>query len=200
MDQISVDLSGVTKSFDADEIRLEGARVSAPGLHVAPEDRNVGFVFQSCALWPHMNLRGNVLFPAETRGAGTAEARGIADRHLRAVDLTAFADRHPAALSGGQRQRVALRGGGRAGRADGRTAGQSRPASARPDGGRDRPDSQRVRVTTLYIIDDHREAMALADRIAAGSVMAETPSFGITNFTCAPCSLLRIGRKSTTKP
>ncbi|MDF1716220.1 MAG: ATP-binding cassette domain-containing protein [Antarcticimicrobium sp.] len=114
MDQISVDLSGVTKSFDADEIRLEGARVSAPGLHVAPEDRNVGFVFQSCALWPHMNLRGNVLFPAETRGAGTAEARGIADRNLRAVDLTAFADRHPAVLSGGQRQRVALRGRARA--------------------------------------------------------------------------------------
>lgn len=208
---MSVDLSGVTKSFDAQpvvrdvsaqltggeffvvlgpsgcgkstllrlvaglerldagEIYLEGARVSAPGLHVAPEDRNVGFVFQSYALWPHMNVRGNVAFPAEARGASGAEACGIADRHLEAVDLTAYADRQPAALSGGQRQRVAL---ARCLAGGARTVLMDEPLANLDPHLRGRMEAEIARfhreggVTTLYITHDQREAMALADRIA----------------------------------
>jgi iron(III) transport system ATP-binding protein len=73
-----------------------------------PWSRNVGMVFQSYALWPHMSVRKNVAFGLERRRLSRAEIeRKVADA-LDLVGLSAFADRRPAQLSGGQQQRVAL--------------------------------------------------------------------------------------------
>jgi iron(III) transport system ATP-binding protein len=73
-----------------------------------PWSRNVGLVFQSYALWPHMSVRKNVAFGLERRKLSRAEIeRKVADA-LALVGLSAFADRRPAQLSGGQQQRVAL--------------------------------------------------------------------------------------------
>ena len=73
-----------------------------------PWSRNVGMVFQSYALWPHMSVRKNVAFGLERRKLSRAEIeRKVADA-LALVGLSAFADRRPAQLSGGQQQRVAL--------------------------------------------------------------------------------------------
>ena len=73
-----------------------------------PWSRNVGMVFQSYALWPHMSVARNVAFGLERRKLGRAEIdRKVADA-LALVGLSAFAERRPAQLSGGQQQRVAL--------------------------------------------------------------------------------------------
>jgi len=73
-----------------------------------PWSRNVGMVFQSYALWPHMSVRKNVAFGLERRKLSRAEIeRKVADA-LDLVGLSAFAERRPAQLSGGQQQRVAL--------------------------------------------------------------------------------------------
>jgi len=157
------------ETVDSGEIALDGRTVSAPGRHVPPEDRAVGFVFQSYALWPHMTVRDNVAFPAESGGTGRAAARRIADRHLETVDLAAHADRLPAALSGGQRQRVAL---ARCLAGGARTILMDEPLANLDPHLRNRMEAEiadfhrRAGVTTLYITHDQREAMALADRIA----------------------------------
>ena len=73
-----------------------------------PWSRNVGMVFQSYALWPHMSVRKNVAFGLERRKFNRAEIeRKVADA-LELVGLSDFAERRPAQLSGGQQQRVAL--------------------------------------------------------------------------------------------
>src|SRR3954470_4936031 len=73
-----------------------------------PWSRNVGMVFQSYALWPHMTVKKNVAFGLERRKlARDAIERKVMDA-LALVGLTAFAVRRPAQLSGGQQQRVAL--------------------------------------------------------------------------------------------
>ncbi|MEM9782812.1 MAG: ABC transporter ATP-binding protein [Pseudomonadota bacterium] len=155
--------------LDAGTIALDGQRVSATHLHIAPEDRRVGVVFQSYALWPHMNARDNVAFPAEAQGSGRSAARAEAERHLATVDLTGFADRLPAALSGGQRQRVAL---ARCLAGGATTVLMDEPLANLDPHLRHRMESEIARfhreagVTTLYITHDQREAMALADRVA----------------------------------
>ncbi len=151
------------------EIRLSGAAVSGPGLHVAPEARNVGFVFQSYALWPHLDVRGNVAFPAQMAGLSRSEARTRANRHLATVDLTAFADRRPADLSGGQRQRVAL---ARCLAQGARTILMDEPLANLDPHLRAAMERELVAfhreagATTVYITHDQREAMAVADRMA----------------------------------
>ena len=86
------------ETADAGEVFLGGRQVSVPGLHVPPEARGTGFVFQSYALWPHLDVRANVAFPAEAAGLGRAEAAARAERHLATVELTGFARRKPADL------------------------------------------------------------------------------------------------------
>ncbi len=167
--------------LDGGEIALDRRRVSAPGLHIPPEDRKVGVVFQSYALWPHMTVRDNVAFPVETAGTRRAGARIEADRHLATVDLMPFADRFPAALSGGQRQRVAL---ARCLAGGARTILMDEPLANLDPHLRGRMEAEiaafhrAAGVTTIYITHDQREAMALADRIAvmeAGRVLQIAP-------------------------
>jgi iron(III) transport system ATP-binding protein len=155
--------------LDGGSIDLGPEQVSAPGLHVPPESRAVGVVFQSYALWPHMSVRDNVAFPAEAQGASRATARRAAQAHLATVDLGPLADRMPAALSGGQRQRVALArclaGGARSILMDEPLANLDPHLRARMEHEIARFHRE-AGVTTLYITHDQREAMALADRIA----------------------------------
>ena len=158
---------------DAGEIALGDRIVSAPNRHVAPEARGVGFVFQSYALWPHLDVRGNVAFPAEAAGLDRAEAARRADRHLATVALDGFATRKPADLSGGQRQRVAL---ARCLAQGARTILMDEPLANLDPHLRRTMEEELVAfhrasgATTLYITHDQREAMAVADRMA---VMAD---------------------------
>ena len=93
---------------DSGEIDIDGRRVAGAGFHVPPEDRDVGVVFQSYALWPHMSVEANVAFPVESAGLSARDRKSRVERSLETVGLDGFAKRKPASLSGGQRQRVAL--------------------------------------------------------------------------------------------
>lgn len=155
--------------LDSGTIALQGRTVAAPGLHVPPEARGVGVVFQSYALWPHMDVLDNVAFPLEASGLPRATARGQARSHLDSVALTGFADRRPADLSGGQRQRVAL---ARCLAAKARIVLMDEPLANLDPHLRAAMEEEmsafhaRANATTLFITHDQREAMALSDLVA----------------------------------
>jgi iron(III) transport system ATP-binding protein len=92
------------------EISIAGRVVSAPGrgILVPPRLRYLGMVFQSYAVWPHMTVRQNVIYPLQHRRMSRAAANGKVDDVLQLVGLSEYADRPVVALSGGQMQRVAL--------------------------------------------------------------------------------------------
>jgi len=159
---------------DGGQIRV-GADVffdAAAGVHRAPEQRNCGLVFQSYALWPHMTVRDNVLFPLKLRRFGAAQARDKARWALSLVEMEAYAERYPHELSGGQQQRVAL---ARTLVYEPQVLLLDEPLSnldaklrlrAR---GWLRELQTRLRLTTLYVTHDQDEALALSDRIAVMS-------------------------------
>lgn len=91
---------------DAGRIGIDGQIVAAPDRFVPPERRNLGMVFQSYALWPHMTVAGNISFGLNQLPRPDREAR--MHEALQMVGLTDMAGRRPHELSGGQRQRVAL--------------------------------------------------------------------------------------------
>src|SRR6202165_4830706 len=92
------------------EISIAGRVVSSParGILVPPRLRDLGMVFQSYAVWPHMTVRQNVIYPLKHRKLARAEANRKVDEVLKLVGLSEYADRPVVALSGGQMQRVAL--------------------------------------------------------------------------------------------
>lgn len=87
-------------------IFISGRLVAEAARHVPPESRHVGFVFQDYALFPHLNVRKNVLFGL--RAARREDRVSRADELLASVGMSAFARAMPHTLSGGQQQRVAL--------------------------------------------------------------------------------------------
>ena len=94
----------------AGRICIGGAVVAqaAKRRFVPPEKRGLGMVFQDYALWPHLDVGGNVAFPLEMRGVPARDRRSRVDAALAGVGLAGFADRSVASLSGGQQQRVAI--------------------------------------------------------------------------------------------
>src|SRR5256885_13356166 len=92
------------------EISIGGNIVSSParGILVPPRLRDIGMVFQSYAVWPHMTVRQNVIYPLKHRKITRADAGRKVDEVLELVGLSEYADRPVVALSGGQMQRVAL--------------------------------------------------------------------------------------------
>ncbi|MDX9800503.1 MAG: ABC transporter ATP-binding protein [Spirochaetia bacterium] len=78
------------------------------GVYVPPEQRNLGFMFQSYALWPHMTVRRNISLGLETRKIGKEKINKKVKDVLEKVQLTGYEGRYPSELSGGQQQRVAL--------------------------------------------------------------------------------------------
>ena len=93
---------------DAGEIRVGGEPLSSPVRVVPPERRNMGMIFQSYAVWPHMTVRENVGYGLRMQSMPAAERGARTEELLRATRLADLADRYPAELSGGQQQRVAL--------------------------------------------------------------------------------------------
>jgi len=152
------------------EIALGGEAISAPGrgILMPPRLRNIGMVFQSYAVWPHMTVRENVAYPLKGRGLSRAEAdRRIADA-LDLVDLGGYAQRPVTQLSGGQMQRVAL---ARSMVYEPRLLLLDEPLS-NLDAQlrlRLRDDLRRIvkkaGLTALYVTHDQTEAVVLGDRI-----------------------------------
>ena len=91
-------------------IAIGGNIVSAPeqGILTAPRLRNIGMVFQSYAVWPHMTVHQNVAYPLRTRKTPRAERNRKVGEALELVGLSDYANRPVVSLSGGQMQRVAL--------------------------------------------------------------------------------------------
>jgi ABC-type Fe3+/spermidine/putrescine transport system ATPase subunit len=133
-----------------------------------PRARNIGFVFQTPALFPHLSVADNVGFGLSVKGAGK---RAIADRveeMLAMVDLTGYGARMPAQLSGGQQQRVAL---ARVLATDPRVLLFDEPLSALDKNLREslkfaiRELQRRTGKTSIYVTHDQSEAFAISDRI-----------------------------------
>jgi ABC-type sugar transport system ATPase subunit len=94
---------------DAGEIWIAGERVAANGRNlVPPSARGVGFVFQDLALWPHLNVAGNLEFVLSSAGIPKSERAERVDETLRLMRIDRFARSYPGELSGGEQQRVAI--------------------------------------------------------------------------------------------
>nr|WP_275982149.1 ABC transporter ATP-binding protein [Frigidibacter sp. ROC022] len=95
---------------DDGEIRFDDQVVFSrqKGVIVPPEKRNLGLIFQSYALWPHMTVEKNILQPLQNKGLSRAEIDERTTRALDSVQMSAFRKRYPSELSGGQQQRVAV--------------------------------------------------------------------------------------------
>jgi iron(III) transport system ATP-binding protein len=96
---------------DSGEISIEGRLVFSTGarsVDLPPEQRGVSFVFQSYALWPHMTVMANVIYPLQSMRVPRKEARKLGEETLALVGCEGLGARYPSELSGGQQQRVAL--------------------------------------------------------------------------------------------
>jgi len=157
------------EAIDSGTLAFDGRTMSAPGRHVPPEDRRVGIVFQSYALWPHMTVARNVGYALEVAGVGGDAYRTRVAAALASVGLSDHGTRRPAERSGGQRQRVALA-----------RCLAMEPALVLLDEPLANLDvhlraamldefaafHDKSGATMVYITHDQEEAMALADRIA----------------------------------
>jgi len=150
---------------NAGAVRVNGRDVT----DVPPWKRNVGMVFQSYALWPHMTVAKNVAFGLERRNVSKAEIGKRVAAALDLVGLGAYGERRPAQLSGGQQQRVAVA----------RTLViepdvllldeplSNLDAKLRVEMRQEIRELQRkLGLTTIYVTHDQEEANAIADRIA----------------------------------
>ncbi|WP_323018381.1 ABC transporter ATP-binding protein [Castellaniella sp.] len=144
----------------------------AAQVSLEPEHRNIGLVFQSYALWPHMTVAQNLAFPLRLRKVDRAEQAKRIKEALSLVEMDSFAERYPFELSGGQQQRVALA-----------RALVYRPGLLLLDEPLSNLDAklrerarvwlrelqERLGVTTVYVTHDQAEALAVSDRIAVMS-------------------------------
>ena len=138
-------------------------------IFVKPEKRDMGMVFQSYALWPHMSVFENVAYPLKLRGVGRSEIRAKVEEALNLVGLAGLEERQAPALSGGQQQRVAL---ARALVFSPKVLLLDEPlsnldAQLREEMRRELKALQgRVNVTVIFVTHDQVEALSLSDRIA----------------------------------
>ncbi|KAA5801109.1 ABC transporter ATP-binding protein [Alkalicaulis satelles] len=159
-------IAGLEK-LDGGEIRFENRVWSGPGIHLAPEQRRCGVVFQDYALFPHLSALNNTAFGLRGGDRGTRRAKAL--ERLKSVELEPRAHAFPHQLSGGEQQRVAL---ARALAPDPDVVLMDEPFS-----GLDRRLRGELRETTaralrdsdaatLLVTHDAEEALALADTIA----------------------------------
>lgn len=145
-------------------IHLDGRDIT----HVKPNDRGLGIVFQSYALFPHMTVHDNVSFGLEIRRVHKTERLERIKNALALVHLDAYADRYPRELSGGQRQRVAL---ARALVIEPQILLLDEPLSNLDAKLREemqfelRKIQRKVGTTTIMVTHDQSEAMSISDRI-----------------------------------
>ncbi|WBU60907.1 ABC transporter ATP-binding protein [Paracoccus albus] len=157
-------LAGLTAPSGGD-ILIGGKSVVALPI----EKREIGLVFQSYALFPHMTVAGNVGYPLKMRGVARPEIARRVNEVLELVELTNFAKRRPAELSGGQQQRTAI---ARALVFEPSVMLLDEPLSALDRRLREHMKFELRRLhdmigtTTIFVTHDQDEALALSDRIA----------------------------------
>ncbi|UCG80010.1 MAG: ABC transporter ATP-binding protein, partial [Desulfobacterales bacterium] len=193
----------------AGEICFNEQIVAAPekGIFLPPRQRNVAMVFQSYALYPHLNVFENIAFPLRVAKEEDADIKAAVREAAEMLGMEKLLERTPAELSGGQRQRVSIA-----------RAIVRRPVVFLLDEPLSNLDAQlrtstrielkrlqrELKITTLYVTHDQVEAMALGDRIAllkngavaqvgAPEVMYEQPKtcFAATFIGSPPMNLLR---------
>lgn len=139
-------------------------------IKTAPKDRHIGYVFQNYALYPHMSVLQNVMFPL-TVGKNKkprAEARKIAEKYMALTQITELAKSRPGQLSGGQQQRVAI---ARALVQQPQILLMDEPLSNLDARLRLKIREQirslvkRVGITTLFVTHDQEEALSIGDKI-----------------------------------
>jgi iron(III) transport system ATP-binding protein len=156
---------------DSGEITIGGEVVfsSEKGISVPPEKRGLGMVFQTYAIWPHMNVFDNVAYPLQTRNAPRDEIRQKVARTLHFVQLDGFENRPATKLSGGQQQRVAL---ARALVAQPKVILFDEPLSNLDAKLREETRKELRRfltelaITAVYVTHDRIEALSLSDTVA----------------------------------
>ena len=142
--------------------------VSSGKVFLQPEKRDIGMVFQSYAVWPHMTVFDNVAYPLTIKKQDKATIRKKVERVLSAVHLIQYADRIPSQLSGGQQQRVAL---ARALVAEPALLLLDEPLSNLDAKLREsmrfeiKEIQKEYGITVVYVTHDQTEAMAMSDRI-----------------------------------
>ena len=145
-------------------IQIDGTDVT----HMPTQKRDIGFVFQNYALFPHLTVAENIEFGLKVRKVRGAALKARLDEMIELVALGGLADRHPAQLSGGQQQRVAL---GRALAQRPRVLLLDEPLGAldrslRQDLGAEiRRIQQEAQTTAIYVTHDQDEAFILSDRM-----------------------------------
>jgi iron(III) transport system ATP-binding protein len=156
---------------DTGEIRIGDDIVwsAEKRISVPPEKRGLGMVFQTYAIWPHMNVFDNVAYPLQIRGLPKSDIRARVEKTLRFVQLEGFERRPATKLSGGQQQRVAL---ARALVAEPKVILFDEPlgnldAKLREETRKElRAFLGKLRITAVYVTHDRIEALALSDSIA----------------------------------
>lgn len=166
---------------DNGEVWLGDIRVAGPGTTLVPPcDRQIGFVFQDLALWPHLTVTGNLRFVLGALDIAKAERTRRIEDALKLVRIDGFEGRYPHQLSGGEQQRIAL---ARAIVARPRRLLFDEPLSSLDAELRaamriELAGLQRTLATTMvYVTHDREDATVLADRVIemrAGRVIAIT--------------------------
>ena len=152
------------ETVTAGAIRIGGQDVA----NLPPASRNVSMVFQSYALFPHLNVAENIVFGLKVRKLEATERQRRLERAVELLGLQGLLHRKPAELSGGQRQRVAL---GRAIVSEAPVCLMDEPlsnldAKLRHEMRREiRMLQQRLAITMIYVTHDQVEAMTMADKI-----------------------------------
>ena len=158
-------------------ILLDGRDITAVPTH----RRELGMVFQSLALFPHLDVAGNIAYAMTIRGASEAEKKKRVGELLEMVHMTGYADRPVAQLSGGQRQRVAI---ARALAVQPKLFLLDEPLSALDAKLREamqvelRQLQERLGITTIVVTHDQREAMTMADLVVVmgkGKILQAAP-------------------------
>jgi putative spermidine/putrescine transport system ATP-binding protein len=147
------------------EIYILGRRMT----RTPPHKRDIGFVFQNYALFPHMSVAENIAFPLFVRGMPAAERTTRVRQALEIVQLAGYEDRRPMQLSGGQQQRIAL---ARALVFEPSLVLLDEPLGALDKQLRDQLKYElkqihsQLGVTMIYVTHDQTEALTMADRVA----------------------------------
>lgn len=184
-------IAGLEKNTSG-QIFIGDRLVSDPtqNLFIPPEKRQVGMVFQSYAVWPHMNVFDNIAFPLKVSKVGKKEIKDRVEETLEIVELNGLSDRMPNQLSGGQQQRVAL--------ARGLVAKpevllldeplSNLDAKLRSKMRKDiRQIQQKAKITVVYVTHDQIEAMEMSDKMLimkAGRIIQSGRPKEVKNNPC----------------
>ena len=156
------------EKVSAGVIAIDDVPVSGPDCFVPPEKRGIGMVFQSYAVWPHMNVFENVAYPLKIRAMERSRIAQRVGEILETMGLSAYGQRMPNELSGGQQQRVAL---GRALASSPRVLLLDEPLSNLDAKLREsmrfeiKEMQKRFGITVVYVTHDQTEAMVMSDLV-----------------------------------